>query len=85
MDIIAAHKFCSYHRESIQKSKNCGCFYCLEIFSPSEIIHWHDYKDGVGDQTAFCPKCRIDSVIGDFDLAFDKQFLEEMQKHWFLE
>ncbi|MBP7283460.1 MAG: hypothetical protein KBA66_17885 [Leptospiraceae bacterium] len=57
----------------------------MEIFSPSEIIHWHDYKDGVGDQTAFCPKCRIDSVIGDFDLAFDKQFLEEMQKHWFLE
>lgn len=84
MDIITAHKFCSYHRESILKSKNCGCFYCLENFSPSDIVDWHDYKDGE-EQTAFCPKCRIDSVIGDFDLKFDERFLKEMQKYWFLE
>ena len=83
MDIITAHKFCSNNRESILKSKECGCFYCVQI-SPNEIINWHDSDlSGVG-QTAFCPKCRIDSVIGDVDLEFDISFLEKMHEHWFL-
>lgn len=77
-DIIAAHKFSSNHRESILKSKVCGCFYCLEVFKPNEIVYWID-----NDHTALCPKCRIDSVIADADLKIDRQFLEEMQKHWF--
>ena len=83
MDIITAHKFSSNHRESILKSKNCGCFYCLQIFSSSEINDWCDEdKYNIG-QTAMCPKCGIDSLIGDNDLYFDKLFLEEMHKYWF--
>mgnify|MGYP003377894986 CR=1 FL=1 len=84
MDIITAHKFCSNNRESILKSKECGCFYCLELFSPKEIVFWRSYKDGVGE-SALCPRCRINSVIGDADLKFDISFLESMQKYWFLE
>lgn len=84
MDFITAHKFCSYHRDSILKSKECGCFYCMQKFFPNEIIYWHDRDlSGVG-QTAFCPKCKIDSVIGDADLEFDLPFLEKMHKHWFM-
>ncbi|NMB48039.1 hypothetical protein GYA13_01160 [Candidatus Kuenenbacteria bacterium] len=83
MNFITAHEFSSYHRKSVLKSKNCGCFYCSAIFSPSEIIDWCDEdKDGVG-QTAICPKCGIDSIICDVDLNFDKQFLEGMHKEWF--
>lgn len=83
MDVIAAHKFSSNHLKSILKSKTCGCFHCLQTFSPSEIKDWCDKdKNGVG-QTAICPKCGVDSLIGDIDLSFNKQFLEEMRKHWF--
>ncbi len=83
MDIITAHKFSSKHKESILKSKNCGCFSCLQIFSLDEINDWCDEDENKVGQTAICPRCGIDSIIGDFDLNFDKQFLAEMNKQWF--
>lgn len=84
IDIIKAHKFSFKNREAILKSRKCGCFYCLNIFSKDEIEFWVDEdKNGVG-QTAICPKCQIDSVLGDFGVKFDKEFLEKMNKHWFL-
>lgn len=84
MDIINAHNFSSNHRISILESEKCGCFYCLEIYPHTEIIEWVDEnKDGVG-QTALCPKCGIDSVIGSNDVIdLDKQFLKSMKEHWF--
>lgn len=55
----------------------------LFIYSPpSEITDWCDEGNDVG-QTAICPMCGIDSVIGDADISFDKQFLEKMYKKWF--
>ncbi len=84
MDIITAHDFCSNNRESILKSKKCGCIYCLEIFSPEEIVYWCSYKNGAGE-SALCPRCKFNSVIiGDADLEFDISFLEKMRKYWFL-
>lgn len=83
MDIIKAHKFSSHHRESILKSKKCGCFYCLHIFLPNEIQMWVDEDEkGIG-QTAICPYCSIDSVIGDSIIDFNDNFLKEMKAHWF--
>lgn len=78
MDIKIAHKFCTHNKESIAKSKNCGCFYCLEIFLAKEVVDFLAVKD-----TACCPKCTIDSVICDNDVKFDRQFLQEMNKCWF--
>ena len=43
---------------------HCGCFYCKSIYSASEVKEWCD-NDGRGDKTALCPKCGIDSVLGD--------------------
>jgi hypothetical protein len=51
------------HRDEILGSEVCGCFYCPAVFPPSKIKEWVDTKDGIG-QTALCPKCDIDSVIG---------------------
>ncbi len=59
-DLIAAHRHSSNHRQEIEASKVCGCFYCLAVFPPASIDEWCD-EDG----TALCPKCGIDSVIGD--------------------
>jgi hypothetical protein len=63
MDIIAAHKHSIHHREEVLSSDPCGCFYCLAVFPPSEILEWVDEIESIG-QTALCPKCGIDSVIG---------------------
>jgi hypothetical protein len=78
-DPIAAHRACSNHIDSIKNSELCGCFYCVSIFSPDEIVKWIDQG-----QTAMCPKCDIDSVIGSASgFPITKEFLQAMNDHWF--
>jgi hypothetical protein len=51
----------------------------LAIFPPSAICDWTDE-----DETALCPECGIDSVIGDASgYAVNKEMLARMEKHWF--
>ncbi len=77
--IIAAHKHSSNHHEELLKSDICGCFYCLEIYSPQEIQDWVD-----DDKCALCAKCGIDSVIGSAsNYPITKDFLKEMKRYWF--
>ena len=79
-DIILAHKFSANHRQALSKDNRCGCFYCLEIFSPTEINEWIDDIDG----TACCPYCGIDSIIGESSgYPITKIFLKEMRDYWF--
>lgn len=79
MDVISAHLFSTNHRTQIEASDHCGCFYCLGVFSPSEITEWVDL-----DSTALCPKCGIDSVIGSASsLPITPEFLSKMHAHWF--
>ena len=72
---------CSFsNKEQIEKSEKCGCFFCGEIFSPSEIT------DYLPDEppTAECPFCHTDSVIGDASgFPITKDFLKKMKKRWF--
>ncbi len=76
---IAAHTWSSRHRDSIMRSGKCGCFHCLAVFPPSEIQNWVD-----DNTTAMCPKCGIDSVIGDVSgYPITPVFLGKMQAHWF--
>jgi hypothetical protein len=80
-----AHEHSMNHREEILRSEVCGCFYCLEMFTPSEIEEWIDEDDEteVG-RTAMCPKCGIDSVIGSGSgFPIQKKFLKEMERYWF--
>lgn len=78
-ELKSAHKHSSNHRAEILASVRCGCFYCLAIFSPSEISEWIDNR-----QTALCPRCPVDSVIGDASgFPITKEFLEQMHAHWF--
>lgn len=84
-DYIKAHEHCIYHRDEILSSTICGCFYCLETFSPSEISNWVDVpEDSSIGQTALCPRCMIDSVIGDKSgYPITREFLKEMKEYWF--
>ena len=78
-DIVAAHKHCSIHRAELENSPLCGCFYCMSIFPPSEITEWTD--DG---QTALCPMCPVDVVIGSASgYPITREFLQQMHDHWF--
>jgi hypothetical protein len=77
---ILAHKHSAKHRVEMEASDKCGCFYCLSIFSPSEILDW--LKEG--DGTALCPRCGIDSVIGSRSgYPITDFFLREMNRYWF--
>jgi hypothetical protein len=74
-----AHKHCIHHRAELERSDSCGCFYCFAIFPPSAITEWVD--DG---QTAICPFCPADSVIGSAsNYPITREFLEAMHGHWF--
>ncbi len=78
-DIIAAHKHCSIHRAELVKSTVCGCFYCMSIFPPSDIVEWID-----DDLTAICPMCPVDAVIGSASgYPITKEFLQQMHDRWF--
>lgn len=78
-DHIAAHKHCSLHRVELERSELCGCFYCFSTFPPSQITEWID--DG---QTAMCPFCPVDAVVGSASgYPITREFLEKMNAYWF--
>ncbi len=84
MDFKRAHQHSSRHRQEVTDSDMCGCFYCLATYSPAEIIDWTDEDDAGIGTTALCPRCGIDSVIGNksgYPIA--KEFLEQMHNVWF--
>jgi hypothetical protein len=51
------------NKERLADAKDCGCFFCLSHFPPSAVECWADE----GGETAVCPECGIDSVIGEHD------------------
>jgi hypothetical protein len=83
-DVREAHRHSANHRTEIQASSACGCFYCCSNFQPAIIEEWVDENESGEGQTALCPVCGIDSVIGDcsgFSVA--PEFLRRMNQHWF--
>ena len=78
-DYIEAHEYCTRNKDDLQKDTICGCFYCLKIFSPKEIKMWLDRED-----TALCPYCCADSVIGESSgYPITREFLRKMKEYWF--
>jgi hypothetical protein len=79
-----AHRHCIRHREEVLASAVAGCFYCCSMFDPSLITDWVD-EDAAGvGQTALCPHCGIDSVIGDHSgVEISKAFMTTMNSYWF--
>jgi len=82
--LIKAHIHSGMHRTEILKSEDCSCFYCLEIYSAEKIEEWVDEENEIG-QTAICPFCGIDSVLGSASNLpiTDINFLKQMQTYFF--
>lgn len=71
------------NRELLKQSNCCGCYYCQNIFNPDRIYMW--YNDRV--QTAICPYCKKDKVIGDYGLNHEisVNFLIEIKAYFYNE
>lgn len=79
-----AHRHSSLHRAELSRSSNCGCFHCGSVFPPSEIREWIDRDPAGVGQTALCPKCGIDSIIGEAaGFPIELEFLTKMRAFWF--
>ena len=77
-DVYEAHGLCNNNKEALSKTDKCGCFFCERIFDPKQIT------DFLGDGTAFCPHCGIDSVIPEIDkYPLTPDFLHLMREYWF--
>ena len=72
---VAAHVHASQHRVEVEASDRCACFFCFRTFKPAAITAWTDKS-----QTALCPSCGVDSVIGSASKhRLDDAFLRKMQ------
>ncbi|MFC3104992.1 cytoplasmic protein [Salinisphaera aquimarina] len=78
------HETSSNHRELILNSIQLGCFHCCKQFSPEALDEWWDEDaNGIG-QTAVCPYCGIDTVVGDAaGHRITEQLLAALRDHFF--
>lgn len=53
---------CTFNRKALLTSEVAVCFYCFNQFSADRIIKWCDGEDSL--QTAICPCCGVDAVVG---------------------
>ena len=78
-DIIDAHEHCSHNQTEIRESQMCGCFWCCAVFDSDDVI---DFLES--EETALCPSCGIDSVIGDASgYTITEELMQAMNKYWF--
>jgi len=77
LDYISVHKYTKNNKNYIEKSKMCGCFYCLSIFEKEKVV---EYLPG---NTAICPYCPVDSVICDSLIDINEELLKKMNEYWF--
>jgi hypothetical protein len=78
-DLSRPYRRSVLNRVDVLRSDACGCFRCLAIFDPSTIRSWVDTG-----QTAVCPKCGMDSVLGDASgFALTDELLGALQQQYF--
>lgn len=79
-DHIMAHSHCIQNYDEILASGQCGCFYCAAVFPSSAVANWVKDKEG---QTAICPKCGMDAVLGDRSgYRITEELLRRMHQYW---
>jgi hypothetical protein len=66
LDLFNATKYAFSNQDELLGSDICGCYYCLNMFPPSEIVNWIQERksNSISMQTGVCPYCGIDSIIG---------------------
>lgn len=81
-DYIEAHRHSDGHESELKASEICGCFGCVSVFAPEDIEEWIEETNS-DQNTALCPFCQTDSVIGSqAGYPITVEFLEKMRKYW---
>lgn len=76
----AAHEASFKNKESILRSEICGCFSCRKTFASGEVTF---RKEKDGQETAWCPYCDMDAVLGNASgYPITQDFLKAMQDEW---
>lgn len=78
VEYATAKDHAAKHRIELEASDRCGCFFCFRQFPTATIKQWVD-----ANQTALCPHCGIDAVIGSAHTAMNDRFLRKMHGHYF--
>lgn len=74
-----ANEFSMKNKKQLEMSGKCGCFGCIKIFEPSEIKEYIP-----GEDTAVCPFCGTDSVLGDYSgFEITEEFMQKMNDEMF--
>jgi hypothetical protein len=81
--MIAAERHSLDNKEELLAGDQCGCYFCVRVFNPSEITEWLVNQETQA-QTAFCPHCGIDALLGvRSGYPLTRDFLAAMRSHWF--
>ena len=78
MDIPHAAQLAFKNKLAIKASNKVGCYHCKKIYEAKEVTQFTDKGE-----TAICPKCGIDAVLGDAAVTLDEQVLQHMSGYWF--
>ena len=75
------HALWSKNKEAITKSHLAGCFFCCTMYEATAVVEYAVEHDKT--ETAICPICGVDSVIGDASTTLNKEMLQSMCSTWF--
>ncbi len=91
-----AHHHGFRNKGELAHSLVCVCIYCKDTFAFSDIDWWVNDRPGPGSgepagspfvetETAVCPNCHVDLVIGDASglPVTDKAFVDAIHERWF--
>jgi hypothetical protein len=89
--LLEAHRHTSKNRAELESSRLCGCCNCIGIFQTTEIVAWTgldidqlDNPETAGGDTALCPRCGSEALIGDqAGHQLTPDFLNRMNQAWF--
>lgn len=90
-ELLAAYRYTTNNHAQIAASTVCGCCNCVAVFRPDDIVGWtglevHNMDDpqAIGQQTAMCPRCGSEAVLGDgCGFPINANFLARMNEAWF--
>ncbi|MEA2051198.1 MAG: hypothetical protein U9O56_10790 [Campylobacterota bacterium] len=77
LDYIVAHEYTLNNKQYIEKSKECGCCYCMTKFGSDEVKYY------IGKDTAVCPNCDVDAIVCDIIVPVTDELLKKMNRYWF--
>jgi len=87
VDLEALHKKSTFNKAALAQSPLCGCFWCLRIFPPSEIVEWvrsdASATERANGTCALCPYCATDAILPSIEVELTPELLAAMKARWF--